>query len=173
MSTRAGTPRARASGGARPRLERLRSRAVAARAAPRDWPLRTKLVVALLVPGLLAVALGALRVADEAARARVPVYTVALGTASGTIEGRSPSGGTVTRRVPPDPETLREVARRTGGEAFAIDDAQELEQVFARLGSRVATEEQEREVSSWFAGGALLLLVGGVATSLRWFGRPL
>ncbi len=113
-----------------------------------------------------------LAVADEAARARVPVYTVALGTAAGTIEGRSPSGGTVTRRVPPDPATLREVARRTGGETFAIDDAQELERVFARLGSQVATEEQEREVTSWFAGGALLLLVGGVATSLGWFGRP-
>ncbi len=56
--------------GPHPRLERLRSRAAAARAAPRDWPLRTKLVVALLVPGLLAVALGALRVADQAARAR-------------------------------------------------------------------------------------------------------
>jgi Ca-activated chloride channel family protein len=114
-----------------------------------------------------------LAVAREAAQARVPVYTVALGTPGGTIEGRTPSGGTVTRRVPPDVATLREVARRTGGEAFAIEDAEELERVFARLGSQVATERREREVSGLFAGGALVLLAGGVLASLTWFGRPL
>ena len=54
-----------------------------------------------------------LPVADEAKKPKMPIYTVALGTPSGTIKvprggGRS---GTVTERVPPDPETLRAVAR--------------------------------------------------------------
>ena len=36
----------------------------------------------------------------------VPVYTVALGTDEGTVQGPDGYGGTRTIRVPPDPETL-------------------------------------------------------------------
>jgi Ca-activated chloride channel family protein len=115
----------------------------------------------------------ALAVAEEARRAKVPVYTVALGTASGTIESKSASGATVQRSVPPDPATLRQVAQRTGGRAFAIDNAEELSQVYERLGSRLATEDRKEEVTSLFAGGALLLLFTGIAASVRWFGRPI
>jgi Ca-activated chloride channel family protein len=114
----------------------------------------------------------ALAVAEEARRAKVPVYTVALGTASGTIESQSASGATVQRAVPPDPATLRQVAQRTGGRAYAIEDAEQLSQVYERLGSELATEDREQEVTSLFAGGALLLLFTGIAASVRWFGRP-
>jgi Ca-activated chloride channel family protein len=113
----------------------------------------------------------ALAVAEEARRAKVPVYTVALGTATGTIETRRANGTTASTPVPPDPETLRKVAERTGGRAFAIDDAEQLAQVYQRLGSELATEKQEKEMTSLFAGGALLLMFGGVAGSIRWFGR--
>lgn len=108
-----------------------------------------------------------LAVAEEARRAKVPVYTVALGTPTGTItsaEGR-------TTPVPPDTATLARVAERTGGEAFAIDDAERLEAVYERLGSQLATEDREVEVTGLFAGSALLLLFAGVAASVRWFGR--
>nr|MBA2348952.1 VWA domain-containing protein [Solirubrobacterales bacterium] len=110
----------------------------------------------------------ALAVADEAAKAEVPVYTVALGTPQGTIPSSDGSG---SRAVPPDPATLAQISERTGGRSFAIDDAAELEQVYRELGSRVATEERPRELAGLAAGGALLLLLGGVAGSLRWFGR--
>jgi Ca-activated chloride channel family protein len=109
----------------------------------------------------------ALAVAEEARAAKVPVYTVALGTASGTITG---ADGT-TRQVPPDIATLRQIAQRTGGEAFAIDDAKQLERVYKRLGSQLATEDRKEEVSSLAAGSALLLLLLGAVSSIRWFGR--
>ncbi len=112
-----------------------------------------------------------LDVAEEARRARIPVYTVALGTAAGTIESRRADGTTTRTPVPPDPVTLEKVAERTGGEAFAIDDAAQLARVYERLGSELATEKQEREMTGLFAGGALLLLLAGVTTSIRWFGR--
>lgn len=106
-------------------------------------------------------------VAREAAEQKIPVYTVALGTSSGTITG---SDGQV-RDVPPDVEAMREVARVTGGESFAISDAQALEQVYEKLGSQLAKEDRKEEVSSLFAGTALLLLLTGVMASVRWFGR--
>ncbi len=110
-------------------------------------------------------------VAEDARRAHVPVYTVALGTASGTIETPSSRGGTTTRRVPPDPATLRRIAQRSGGRAFTAQDAEGLDAVFERLGSQVARERRPRELTAAVAGGALGLLAIGAALSLRWFGR--
>jgi Ca-activated chloride channel homolog len=106
-------------------------------------------------------------VANEAKEQKIPVYTVALGTQSGTITG---SDGQV-RDVPPDVDAMREVARITGGESFAISDAQALEQVYEKLGSQLAKEDRKEEVSSLVAGTALLLLLTGVMASIRWFGR--
>jgi Ca-activated chloride channel family protein len=109
-----------------------------------------------------------LDVAQEARRQRVPVYTVALGTPSGTIP--SPDGGG-REPVPPDTETLARIAEETGGEAFTALDGAQLAAVYERLGSEVATEEQEREVTAAFAGGAVLLLLAGAGLSLHWFRR--
>ena len=109
--------------------------------------------------------------AEAAKKAGVPVYTVALGTEGGTIESRSANGTVRQVPVPPDPETLAEVSRRSGGESFAVEDAERLQQVYERLGSQVATERRNREVTNLFAGGALALMALAAAGSLRWFGR--
>ena len=60
-----------------------------------------------------------LEAAQLAKDAGVPVYTVALGTENGTIQGPDGYGGVRTIRVPPDPETLKQVAELTGGKFFA------------------------------------------------------
>ena len=78
---------------------------------------------------------------------------------------------TRTTEVPPDVETMREVSRITGGQAFAIEDADELRRVYERLGSEVATERKDTEVTNYFAGGALLIGALGVAAGLRANGR--
>jgi Ca-activated chloride channel homolog len=105
-----------------------------------------------------------------AGRARslgVPVYTVALGTEEGTVEG--PSGREVP--VPPDQETLRLVASETGGEFFASATEADLVSVYKDLGSSLGFVEEEREVTAAFAGtGAALILAGGVLSTL-WSGR--
>jgi Ca-activated chloride channel homolog len=108
-----------------------------------------------------------LPVAQEAGRLGIPVYTVALGTDTGTVVG---SDG-VSRPVPPDPATLEAIAEASGGQAFTADDASGLAAVYERLGSQVATEREPREVTAAFAGGALVLLAGGALMSLRWFRR--
>jgi Ca-activated chloride channel homolog len=113
---------------------------------------------------------GETRPEEAAGRARslgVPVYTVALGTEEGTVEG--PSGQEVP--VPPDQETLRLVASETGGEFFASATEADLVSVYRDLGSSLGFVEEEREVTAAFAGtGAALIVAGGVLSTL-WFGR--
>ncbi len=86
-------------------------------------------------------------VAAKAEEAGVPVYTVALSTASGTIESTSPSGRAVRSPVPQDLQTLARVAEATGGEAFAIENADELDRVYEKLGSQLPTEDRKVEVT--------------------------
>jgi Ca-activated chloride channel homolog len=107
-----------------------------------------------------------LAVARQATAAKVPVYTVALGTANGTIttqQGR--------QSVPPDAAAMRQVAQITGGQAFAISDAKNLRTVYEKLGSKLAKEHRKQDVAYAFAGGALLVLLGGALASLATTGR--
>ena len=112
-----------------------------------------------------------LEAADKARSAGVPVHTVALGTQGGTIERRRRNGEVRSVPVPPDRETLRRIARRSGGESFATADGARLETVFERLGSQVASERRPREITNLFAGGALLTMAASALAALRWFGR--
>ena len=114
-----------------------------------------------------------LAVAEQAKRARIPVFTIALGTPTGEVEVRDQFGGLQRIQVPPDTETLREIARITGGRYFAAPDAARLESIYANLGTRLSSRPVEREVTAAFAGGAIVLLLAGGALSLGWFGRVL
>jgi Ca-activated chloride channel homolog len=104
--------------------------------------------------------------AAQAAKARkIPIYTVALGTAQGTINGSTP--------VPPDTATLAQIAKLTGGRAFTAANVKALDQVYERLGSQVATEKRKLEVTNLFAGGALALMTLSALTSVALLGRVL
>lgn len=107
-----------------------------------------------------------LAVARQAKAAKVPVYTVSLGTANGTITTKSG-----TSRVPPDTATMRQVASITGGKAYSISDARELSQVYEQLGSKLTKKDMKRDVTSQFAGGALLVLLLGSLGGVRMTGR--
>ena len=110
-------------------------------------------------------------VAERAARTGIPVYTVALGTDSGSIEARTRTGETVRRSVPPDRETMREIADTSGGRYFQANSDLKLDEVYNRLGEEIGRKDEKREITWAFAGGAALLLLAGGAMSLRWFGR--
>jgi len=109
--------------------------------------------------------------AREARRKGVRIYTVSLGTDRGTIQVPRRTGGTITRSVPPDSASLREIARITRGRAYRAGDEVKLDAVYRGLGDRVGTRKVKRQVTSAFAGGALLLVAAGGAMSLGLFGR--
>jgi Ca-activated chloride channel family protein len=111
--------------------------------------------------------------AQRAQRDHIPIYTVALGTASGTIRVPRPGGasGLETRPVPPDPQTLSEIARISGGQAYSAEDENQLSTVYHHLGSQLGRKKAPREITAGFVGGAVALLALAGALSLRWFGR--
>jgi len=111
--------------------------------------------------------------AQAARKLHIPIYTVALGTAQGTITVPRPGGqgGTETRSVPPDPQGMAEVAKASGGQSYSAADTDKLKDVYERLGSLLGTKKEKREITAGFAGGGLALLLLGAAMSLRWFGR--
>ena len=133
---------------------------------------RTPAAIVLLSDGKETTGVNSLEAAVRARDARVPVYTVALGTPTGSIEVRRKNGtGTRRQAVPPDASTLREIARRSGGRFFAAPDAKDLRTVYERLGSSVVKVPERQQVTAGFAGGALALILLGGAFSLLSTGR--
>jgi Ca-activated chloride channel homolog len=109
--------------------------------------------------------------AQAARKLHIPIYTVVLGTNQGTIKVKGANGVTRTVRVPPDPQSLAQIARASGGATFTAQSATGLKQVYEKLGSQLGHKKEKRQVTTAFAGGGLALLLAGAAMSLTWFGR--
>jgi Ca-activated chloride channel family protein len=103
--------------------------------------------------------------AERAQQAGIPVYTIALGTDSGTILA-GPPGQEQVIPVPPDRETLGAIAEYTGAQSFDAESASTLEKVYAGLGSRVGREDRPREVTAAFVAAGALLLAGAAGAAL-------
>jgi Ca-activated chloride channel homolog len=110
-------------------------------------------------------------IAARAKAARIPIYAIALGTDSGEVVQRDPFGFTQRIPVPPDKETLRQIARLTGGRFFEAVSTKDAEQIYSRIGTRLTSKPVKQEITAAFAGGGFLLLLAGGALSLVWFAR--
>jgi Ca-activated chloride channel family protein len=111
-------------------------------------------------------------VVQQTKKYKIPVYTVALGTQDGTLTHTDPNTGAVSsERVPPDLLTLQDIARDTGGQFFATADARKLAAVYRNLGTRLTKTKEKRQVTSAFAGGAIVLLLAGAGFGLVRGGR--
>jgi Ca-activated chloride channel family protein len=118
---------------------------------------------------------GKLKATDGAARAHklgVPVYTVVLGSAKGSVVQKIPGTTfTKTTAVPVASSELRAIAQATGGRFFKARSAEELKQVYKDLGHRLATEDKRREITAWTTMGALGFILTGALLSGVWFRR--
>jgi Ca-activated chloride channel family protein len=145
------------------------------RQAPSQSGKKPPSAIVLLSDGASTKGVDPVAAAQAAAKVKIPVYTVTLGTASGTItvprSESDPAAGTVTKPVPPDEASLQAIARASGGKSFAAESTDQLSAVYERLGSQLGTKKEPRQITAGFAGAGLALLALGAALSLRWFGR--
>ena len=105
--------------------------------------------------------------AAAARKAGVPIYTIALGTPNGVLDGMRLNMGFGTIPVPPDPVALKAVSDATGGEAFTALDQQTLKRVYDHIGTRVGATRAKRELTFAVGGIAAVLLLASAAASAR------
>ena len=109
--------------------------------------------------------------AKRAATLGVPIYTIALGTQDGQVQVTDDTGQEVTLPVPPDTQTLQQIAEITGGQAFDAPTADQLSAIYDNLQSRIGYTNETQEVTAAFAAAGLLLIVVGAGFAALWFGR--
>jgi Ca-activated chloride channel family protein len=114
--------------------------------------------------------------AQRAKKAGIPVNTIALGTnrdgggGSGSPGGFSGGGFGFGNRAP-DPATLRQIARVTGGRFFAARTSASLTDAYEKLGTKVARRPSKTEVTFAFVVAAAGLLLGSLLAGARWSPR--
>jgi Ca-activated chloride channel family protein len=108
-------------------------------------------------------------VAREAARDKIPISTVALGTPNGVLQTPNPFQPAVA--VPPDPQLMQQIAELSGGRSFNAQTADQLSSIYKRLADKLGTVTRKREVTVAFAIGGLVFLLLAAATSTRWSAR--
>ena len=92
--------------------------------------------------------------------------TIDYGTADATVDVQGQSVS-----VPVDTAALASLAEATGGQAYTAESSDELEEVYADIGEQVGTTTERQDVSSAFAGLALLVTLGAAGGSLAWSPR--
>lgn len=99
----------------------------------------------------------------------VRVYTVGVGTAEGGVVGYE--GWSMRVRL--DEASLKTIADTTRGEYFHAGDAEQLRNIYRKLGTRLTLEEKYTEITALFtAVGAALMLLAALL-SMLWFRRIL
>ncbi|WP_370937251.1 VWA domain-containing protein [Amycolatopsis sp. cg13] len=110
---------------------------------------------------------GAYTAAQAAKQAQMPISSISFGTEHGSvdIEGKQ-------QDVRVDDESLREIARLSGGEFYKAASADELKRVYADLGEQIGYELKNADASKpWVVLGTIILMAGA-ATALV-FGQRL
>ena len=108
--------------------------------------------------------------AEDAAAVGVPVFTIAFGTAEGSIE--DPVSGDVLP-VPVQPAPLQQVAETTGGAAYEAATGDELGDAYERiqdtLGETLGEEIEVISELTWrWAAAALVLIAVAWALAMWW-----
>ena len=119
--------------------------------------------VILLADGANTIGRSLTDAAQAAADQRVPVFTIAYGTAGGTIVNNG-----VTVPVPSDPTSMAQVAQTTGGATFTATSGNELASVYDQIGTTIGHITEQRELVVACALVALAALVVALAGSMLW-----
>jgi Ca-activated chloride channel family protein len=105
--------------------------------------------------------------AQAAADRGVRIYTIGVGSATGT--SLTVEGFTVHTQL--DEPTLERISQLTEGVYYRAENEAELDTIYDNLDSQLVIKPEKMEVTSIFAGTSLIVLLLGGAFSLWWFGR--
>ncbi|MGY2130372.1 VWA domain-containing protein [Blastococcus sp. SYSU DS0617] len=122
--------------------------------------------VVLLSDGFITVGRDENQAIAAAKDVSIPVSTIAFGTDYGTLDL---DGESVP--VPVDRATLEKIADQTGGSYSEAASAEELEDVYADLGSQIGYTTEAQDISPRFVRVGVLVLLVGTALSLLWTNR--
>jgi Ca-activated chloride channel family protein len=120
--------------------------------------------IVLLSDGSANAGLDPLQVAGSAAAAKVPIYTVALGTTNAVVPNPNQFGPPLA--APPDPELMAAIARASHGQTFTAQDAGSLYSIYQKLGNQLGTATRRQDITKAFAIASLILLAAAGATTL-------
>jgi Ca-activated chloride channel homolog len=101
-----------------------------------------------------------------AKQASVPIDSIAFGTPTGTIQIQ---GEEVS--VPADPQTMQQIAAGSGGKSFTAKSANQLNSVYEQIRKSVGYDTVHRDMSAWFTGLGLVLLMLTAGAALLWSQR--
>lgn len=108
-----------------------------------------------------------LEVAERVAAVGIRIYTVGLGSPEGVVlsfYGRS-------IRVRLDEESLKGIARQTGGSYFKADSETDLVGIYEALSTQLVAETEKTELTAFFTGAAAVVLLLAATLSMLWFKR--
>jgi Ca-activated chloride channel homolog len=137
---------------------------------PRKGGKRPPGAIVLLSDGASNVGPGPLAAARQAKADHVPIYTISLGTAHGTIPLKR-HGQTTTAPVPVSSQELAQIAQASGGRAYTAADSAKASAIYQHLAVELGHKKVKREMTADVAGGGLVLVLVGGALTLMWFGR--
>ncbi len=124
-------------------------------------------VIILLTDGQTNAGYDPVEAARIASEYGVKVYTVGFGTTRGNVVGF----GGFSMRAQLDEEALKKIADMTRGRYFHAASAEDLKAVYSVLSKQLVMETEEMEITSFFAGGAALVMLAAAGLSLAWFSR--
>jgi Ca-activated chloride channel family protein len=100
--------------------------------------------------------------AEDAKKAGTPISTISFGTENGVvdIEGRQQS-------VPVDDDSMKEIAKISGGEFFKAASAEELRRVYDTLGEQIGYEKKQADASKpWLLLGTMTAMLAAAGALL-------
>jgi Ca-activated chloride channel family protein len=105
--------------------------------------------------------------AQLASTAGVRIYPIGLGSPQGTV--LDVDGFQIATRL--DEATLKQIAETTDGTYYAASDTTALSKVYNDIDLAWTARTEEREITSWFAAAAAVLLLLGAGVSVIRSGR--
>ncbi|MDR7434358.1 MAG: VWA domain-containing protein [Armatimonadota bacterium] len=126
-----------------------------------------KAAILLLSDGVSNIGPNPVEAAELAARVKVPIYTVGIGTPEGSV---MPYNNQLVL-VPFDATTLREIAKRSGGGYYPYQEGERLKEALRQFPWTIRWERKKAEVTHLVAGLAGLFALAGGALSLMWYRR--